>query len=143
MVRGRSGRIAVLVAAFAALVLVAGPAAAQEGIDLELNKIETKGDLCRITFVLNNRTDAAFSEFELNFAFFDSGGTVMRDLLVDFGQLRSKKTVVRYFDVPELSCPALAKVLLNHVAACAPAVPGGDCLDLIKPSARGDVDFYK
>jgi len=133
-----------LAAAFAVLAFVAEPAAAGEGIVLELNKVAVRDDACRLTFVLNNESDAAFSEFLLQLIFFNDQGGVITDAAVDFLQVRPQKTVVRYFDVPELSCPALAKVLLNDVAACSPPAPGGrDCLDLIQPSAHGDVDFYK
>ncbi len=140
-----SGRGVVLAvaAAFAALALVAGPAASEEGIVLELNKVVAKDDVCRLSFVLSNESDAAFSEFRLQLAFFDAQGGVITDATVDFLQIRPQKTVVRYFDVPDLSCPGLAKVLLNDVAACAPPAPSGDCLDLIQPTARGEVDFYK
>ena len=140
----QSGRGVVFATAFAALALVAGPAAGEDGIMLELNKVAAKGEVCRLSFVLNNQSDTAFSEFRLQLAFFDAQGGVITDATVDFLKIRPQKTVVRYFDVPDLSCPGLAKVLLNDVAACAPPAPGGgDCLDLIEPSARGDVDFYK
>ena len=139
-----SGIGVMLAAALAVLVAVAGPAAAEGSIDLELNKVAAKGDVCRLTFVFKNDTEASFSALELYFMFFDLEGGIISDLAVDFGQLRSQKTVVRFVDVPELSCPAIAKVLLNDVVACEPAGTGGvDCLDLIQPSARGDVDFYK
>ena len=145
MVTGRGGRFGMAGVVAAALAFGVGTAAmAGEGIGLELNKVTTNGYACRLTFVLNNRTDALFSKFEFDFAFFDTQGNVITNLSVDFRQLRPLKTVVQYIDAPAPTCEGLAKVLLNDVVACEPAGVGGtDCLDLIQASSRGEIDFFK
>ena len=104
-----SGRGVLLSVALAAFALIAAPAMAEDGIMLELNKVSAKDDMCRLSFVLNNQSDAAFSEFRLQLAFFDAQGGVITDATVDFLQIRPQKTVVRYFDVPDLSCPGLGQ----------------------------------
>lgn len=145
MVTGRGGRFGLAAVVAAGLAFGAGSAAmAGEGIGLELNKVTTNGDACRLTFVLNNQTEALFTKFEFDFAFFDTQGKVITNLSVDFRELRPLKTVVQYIDAPGPTCEGLARVLLNEVVDCEPAGVGGtDCLDLIQASARGEIDFFK
>ena len=119
-------------------------ARAEEGISLELNKVAQEGDSCRLHFLLTNETDTAFNSFRIQIAFFDRAGGFVNNATADFLKVRPRKTILRFFDVPNLQCAALGEVLLNDAASCdGPDGPVADCVDLIAPTHRTEIRFYK
>ena len=117
---------------------------AADSISLELNKVTQQGNSCRLHFLLTNNTDIAFQTFRLQIAFFDKSGGFVNNATADFLRVRPKKTVLRYFDVPELHCTDLGEVLLNDAASCETENEQvADCIELIAATHRAEVRFYK
>ncbi|WP_299392688.1 hypothetical protein [Pelagibius sp.] len=131
------------------LVLVFGsavPAEAGEAapLKIELNKLEPQGEACRAYLVLENGSDSAFADLKLDMVMFDSDGVVSRRLAVQAAPLPAGKTSLKVFDIRDLSCGRLGRVLLNDVMACGDqSGPRGDCLALIQATARAPLSMIK
>ena len=75
---------------------------------------------------------------------FDADGVVAKRLAVGTAPLPAGKTSLKVFDIEDLLCERVGRVLLNDALACADASgPRDDCLGLVVPVARGAVDFLE
>ena len=129
-------------AAVAALLIGGPPAQAGEPIvRLELNALEASGPRCRLSFVIENRGETPVETLKLDLAVFGREGNIQRRLIAEMGPLRRSKTIVRTFET-ESSCNDIASVLVNDVAACAPAALG-DCLDQLALSSRTPIRLFR
>ncbi len=117
--------------------------AAQDSIEIELNKLEDKDNSCRAYLVFKNQTDSHFNEFKLDLVMFGSDGIISRRLAVDSSPLRANKTSVKLFDIEGQSCEAISLILINDVLSCRDAYERDDCVDLIEASSKGNVSFVK
>ena len=118
---------------------------AQEGVlKLELNRLQPQTEACRTYLLFANELDVGFNSLVLDLVFFNDEGIIARRSLVDAAPLPAAKTVVKIFDVAEVDCAKLGKVLLNAVQACetdGPAIE--DCLSVVTLSSRAEADFYQ
>jgi hypothetical protein len=120
---------------------VAGSAPA-EPIHVELNAMESAEGRCRVSFVVENKGEAAMETLRLDLALFNRAGIVQRRVATDLGPVRTAKTSVKTFTL-EGACDDIGAILVNDVAACAPADPSA-CLDRLALSSRIEkVRFYK
>lgn len=117
----------------------ATPLSAQETdleghIGVELNAAETQEDSCKLTFVITNglgKDVAAVYETVL----FKKDGQVDRLTLLDFGTLPFGRPRVRQFDVPNLHCENLGRVLFNGAHACTgDGIDASACETGLKPT---------
>lgn len=130
--------------ACAALLLWAfvGAPRAAEMVNLELNTVETAEGRCRLTFVIENKTERAVDSFKLDLALFNPEGIIQRRMIIEMGPVRAQKTTVKTFSA-EGECAALGAILINDVTACAPGEAGA-CLDGLTLSSRvKSVRLYK
>jgi hypothetical protein len=133
----------VLASLLFALLWLAPPAeAAENAIQLELNAVENAENRCWITFVVQNKDEAALESLKLDLAVFRRDGIVYRRLITEMGPLRPRKTMVKAFGI-DGECAQIGGVLVNDVNAC---VPGdvSSCLDrLVLRSRVVNVRFFK
>jgi hypothetical protein len=116
--------------------------AADDRILVELNTIESSENRCRMSFVVENRSEGGLDSMKLDLVVFGADGGIMRRLLTEMGPLRPIKTVVRTF-VVDADCRQIGAILLNDVAACT-AASTGTCVDRIELSSRvKDIRLYK
>lgn len=136
-----------LLVCFALLALLAatGPARTEPApLGLELNKLEPMDNACRAYLVLHNPSDDGFASLKLDLVMFDADGVVARRLAVEGGPLPAGKTSLKVFDVADIACARIGRILLNDVLACSGASgPYDNCLARIEPTARGAVPFIK
>ena len=133
-----------------ALVLLAtagaaAPARAADGkIGVELNKVEDQAGGCRLYFVLDNATPAAFEIYKLDLVMFGTDGVIARRLAVEVGPLRPTKTSVKLFDVGGLPCAGIRTVLVNDVLSCkVGADERPNCIDLVAVASRAKIALTK
>jgi hypothetical protein len=133
------------VALLALSVLTQNPVyAAEQSIHVELNKTEPNGDACRVYMVIENKGERALETLKLDLVLFDTDGIVAKRLAVETAPLPAGKTGLKMFDIANMSCPSLGRMLLNDVLSCSDADgPVADCLASIEPSAKGDMSFIK
>lgn len=120
------------------------PAAAQQGMKIELNKLESVAEACRAYLVFENNTGNAFVSLKLDLVMFDPNGVINKRLAVEGGPLPAGKTSVKLFDIKGVSCTDVDRVLLNDVLSC--QGPAGDvdgCLDEIDTTSRHSALFFK
>lgn len=119
-------------------------AAAPLPVSVELNKLEQAENACRAFLVFHNETQSTFDVLKFDLVLFDTDGLVVKRVGVDTGPLPGDKISLKVFDIAELPCERIGRVLLNTVVDCADTSgPRQDCLNLISTSARGAVEFVK
>ena len=134
-------RVSILCASLLASLASANAGAAT--IDVELNKLETSQKACRAYLVLRNHTGAAFSSLKLDLVMFDREGIVAKRLAVEAGPLPVSKTSLKVFDMSDMTCESVGRVLLNDVLNCIDDDgPRETCLELLRPTAR-TAEFIK
>lgn len=111
-------------------------------LKIELNRLEPAGEACRTYMLVDNSRGSALKSLKVDLFAFDTEGVAQRRLAVELGPIQERKTVVRLFDFPGLSCPKVGRLLLNDVLAC----EGGDatretCLERIEPAAKTSAAF--
>ena len=135
------------VSALAALAISAPAFAtdmAQKRLLLELNKLESVGGDCRTTWVVNNMTGKDLEEMKLDFVAFDADGIVVRRVIADMGPIQSKHTRVKLFDLKEIDCGNVGRVLMNGVRTCeggSAEIAADLCTDSLVTVSRTAVPF--
>lgn len=108
--------------------------AADQKLLVELNNAESADNRCRLSFVIENKSDVAIESLKLDLVAFGTDGSILRRLITEMGPVRAAKTMVRIFAV-DTDCSALGAILVNDVTACTPGEPGA-CLDGLGLSSR-------
>ena len=128
-------------------VLPLAPVLAEDApvLSVELNKLEQIGTDCRSYMVLANRTGSALEQLSLDLVVFDKGGVIDRRLAVELGPVKSGRTQVKVFDMSDLDCGRVARVLMNDVMVCVPDRLGEatTCDEALRVSGRGTVAFIR
>ncbi len=107
------------------------------GIAMELNRVDPVDQSCRLTFITENQLSADLETLSLEIVLIDTSGQVDRLTLFDFGALPAGTPRVRQFDLTDLSCASIGKVLINGVASCGPVA---DCASSLSFSTRTGVE---
>lgn len=133
-------------AALLGLVLCYSPVLAQEAapvsLALELNALQPADAGCRVTFLATNRLGGQLDRAAVELALFDTTGAIDRIVTLDFKDLSDGKTKVLQFELADLQCDGLGRLLVNDVSACEGAVtPSTVCLDALETSTRLDIAF--
>ena len=130
--------------ALLALLAVTSPsfAAPDEPIRIELNAAESVQSRCRLSFVIENKSNAAIESLKLDLVVFGRDGVIQRRLVAEMGPLRRAKTIVKAFEL-DGGCGQIGSILVNGVTACSPGDVGA-CLDRLALASRlPDVRLYK
>lgn len=119
------------------------PQTAAGALTLELNKLMAVNSVCQAYFVVDNQTPQALKDLTVDTYLFDKGGVILRGLALQFTDVPSGKATVVPFELPDLPCADVARILLNKVTSCTAAdgaaVEG--CAELLKVSTRAEVTF--
>jgi len=126
-------------------LLTAGVARAEApNIGVELNKLEGVDGGCRAYMVFDNATEHTFNSYALDLVIFDSEDVIAKRLAVRTQGLRARKTTVKIFDIADVACDDVGRILLNRVRDCEAAGDATvDCTAITTPSSRTDVAFVK
>jgi len=126
------------------LALAPSPGVAQGRAELgvELNKLEPAANGCRAYFVVSNGGAAPIRELRLDVFLFDKAGVVMRRVGMPFVDVRPERSKVFLFDLAEMGCGTIGRLLVNDVLACAGADAAAPpaCQNL-SATSRAVVDF--
>jgi hypothetical protein len=135
-------------AAFAAGVLfsVSGAAqafaqdAAASKLDVELNALTPSQKGCMMTFVAENNLATPINKVSFELAFFNDKNAVDRITVLDFRDLPQGKKRVRQFDMPNVKCETVTRVLINDTPVCdGPAT--GECMKGLVTRSQISVPF--
>lgn len=126
------------------LFVTAAHGAPSEGVEVELNKLEQNDGSCRLYMLFKNGEARAFESLKLDLVAFDRQSIVAQRLALESGPLPADKTLLKAFELSGVQCAELSRLLLNGVLACeTSAGEAADCLRLVRPSSRTDVDFIQ
>jgi hypothetical protein len=119
-----------------ALLLIASPALAapNEPIRVELNLAENAQSKCRLSFVIENKSETPIESLGLDLAFFNREGIFRTRFAIELGPVARAKTVIRTFEA-DLECCQIGSILINDITACTPGDPSL-CLDRLMLSSR-------
>ena len=120
------------------------PADGEAAVVVELNKVEQLDNACRAYLLFENGNSSRFNEFRLDLVLFDSEGVIARRIAVEAAPLRADRSVVKLFDLADLQCETIDRVLLNDIAPCADEEGARqDCVDEVELRARTDIEFFQ
>jgi hypothetical protein len=132
----------ILALAFLGLTAWTGLAAA-DGIKIELNKLEPQAASCRVYMLFEN-SGPAIEALALDLVLFDPSEVISRRVTVDSGPLRASKTTLKLFDIPDLACTDIRRILVNEVSDCRDAKGSHqDCIERLTLASRSDVELVK
>ncbi|MEM1046345.1 MAG: hypothetical protein AAGL24_09345 [Pseudomonadota bacterium] len=134
----------VLAAAFLSTLFIHPvPAGASDGkFTLELNNARDAEGGCRVSFIAVNGTGIVLDKTAYEVVVFDAEGLVSQFLILEFGHLPANKTKVVQFDLAELSCASISRLLINDAAECVSnEAPSTVCLDALSTTARTEIGF--
>ena len=137
-----------LSAPFAMLALSLTPALAQEtapttpALALELNALQAADTGCRVTFLATNTLGGAVDRAGIEIAFFAGDGAIDRIVTLDFKGLTEGKTKVLQFQLNDLACDDISRLLVNDITACeGTGLTPTACIDGLVTSTRPDIVF--
>lgn len=137
-------RAAITVLALA-IIFVRISLGSQDGtVHAELNKLEPSNGECRTYLVLENKSPGDFTALMLDIVIFGSDGIIERRLAVQVAPLPPGKTSLRAFELGDLPCERVGRLLLNDVMDCADGTGSrDDCLALFTTSTLTLIPFIK
>lgn len=93
-----------------------------------------------MTFVALNKLSAAINKVSFELAFFNGKHAVDRITVLDFRDLPQGKKRVRQFDMPNVKCESVTRILINDTPVCdGPVV--GECMKGLVTRSQTSVPF--
>ncbi len=116
------------------LIAEAAHAASNDPIRVELNLAESVQSKCRLSFLIENKSDTPIERLTPDLAIFNREGIIQRRLVAEMGPVYRSKTIIKTFEI-EGECGQIGSILVNDITACTPGDPGL-CLDRLVLSSR-------
>jgi len=111
-------------------------------LKLELNALQPVDKACRVTFLATNGLAASLDKATFELAVFGTDSAISRVVSADFKGLTTGKTKVLQFDLKDLGCDGIGRVLVNDVTACGgQGIAPATCLAGLETSTRTKVTF--
>lgn len=112
-------------------------------LQVELNNAQPNASACRLSFVFTNLMGQKIEELSLETVLFDPKGSVIRFLVLKSRPLISGKVRVQQYEIKDIRCDQLGKVLLNDMKVCKGAgLSPALCLENAKISSRTSIPFF-
>lgn len=134
-------------AALFSLLALTTPALGQEAaptpsLALELNALQAADTGCRVTFLATNNLGGALDRAAVEVALFDTGGAIDRIVTLDFKSLSPGKTKVLQFELANLACDNIGRLLVNDISACdGVGIASTACLETLVTTTRPTIAF--
>ena len=118
------------------ILLIASSArsAPNDPIRVELNLAESVQNKCRLSFLIENKSETPIERLTPDLAIFNREGIIQRRLVAEMGPVYRSKTIIKTFEI-EGECGQIGSILINDITACSPGDPGA-CLDRLALSSR-------
>lgn len=104
--------------AYAQDAAAAAPAAPANALEVELNALAPSQKGCMMTFVALNKLAAPVNKISFELAFFNDKNAVDKITVLDFRDLPEGKKRVRQFDMPNMKCEAVTRIIINDTPVC-------------------------
>lgn len=116
------------------LIAAAASAAPNDPVRVELNLAESVQNKCRLSFLIENKSETPIDRLTPDLAIFNREGIIQRRLVAEMGPVYRSKTIIKTFEI-DGECGQIGSILVNDITACAPGDPGL-CLDRLVLSSR-------
>src|SRR5258708_29495237 len=116
------------------LTASAASAAPNDPVRVELNLAESVQNKCRLSFLIENKSETPIDRLTPDLAIFNREGIIQRRLVAEMGPVYRSKTIIKTFEI-DGECGQIGSILVNDVTACTPGDPGL-CLDRLVLSSR-------
>lgn len=131
---------------FAVALTLSGTAFAQDNAEpsllLELNALQPTDQTCRLIFVVQNGLSDGLEQLSFEAVVFNQDDIVERLTLLDFEAIPVGRMRVRQFDLPDLSCDTIKRILINGTNSCeGQAGVSLACDDQLKLNTRTPVEL--
>ena len=129
------------------LALATHPVLAQDAtplptLTLELNAMQPGPTGCRVSFLATNTLGSTLDRAAVEMAIFASDGGIDRIVTLEFKALTAGKTKVLQFELGDLSCEGIGRILINDITTCeGPGIGATACLEGLVTRTRADIDF--
>jgi hypothetical protein len=111
-------------------------------VTVELNKLEPAANACRAYFVVGNQLPDPLKELQLDVYIFDPKGVIAHRVGLAFTDVRPNRTKVVLFDLADLTCGDIGRLLVNEVLACSTAKgPVDHCADRVAVNTKTAARF--
>ena len=111
-------------------------------LTLELNALQASDAGCRVSFLATNEMVATLDRTAVEVAFFTRDGAIDRIVTLDFTALPQGKTKVLQFELQDLSCEQIGRLLINDITACeGNGIDAEACLSGLATTSRPDIAF--
>lgn len=128
---------------FALLTLLLAPVTVQaEALHIRLDQANTGAGQCQLVFVLENSTETEFEQLQAEVVLLNRDTRVLRLSLMDFQSLPANGLRVRSFNLPDLDCAEVGRVLFNAMGPCTPLEPR-ECTDALRVSSDTGIEVLK
>ena len=116
---------------------------AAASISIELNKLEQTSGACHAYFVVENETPHRVAELQIDVFVFDNEGLILRRIALTFQDIRANRTKVVIFDLADVACGDIGRLLVNEIITCTDEKGGAlqGCGDLLTTRARAEAEF--
>jgi hypothetical protein len=109
-------------------------------LNVALNALAPSAKGCMMTFVAENDLATPISKIAFELAFFNDKNAVDRITVLDFRDLPVGKKRVRQFDMPNVKCEGISRVIVNDTTVCdGPAA--GECKAGLATRSETSVPF--
>jgi len=115
--------------------------AQEAGVSLELNRADTVEAKCRVTIVVRNGLDIPLEALAFDVVVFDKSSGVAGYSGLDLGGLQPAKTRVRQYDIAQLPCAEISRLLINDIRRCGSDADQDACAKALTLSSRTAIDF--
>jgi hypothetical protein len=116
------------------LITAAARSAPNDPIRVELNLAESVQNKCRLSFLIENKSETPIERLTPDLAVFNRDGIIQRRLVAEMGPVYRSKTIIKTFEI-EGECGQIGSILINDITACAPGDPTL-CLDRLVLTSR-------
>jgi hypothetical protein len=128
----------------AASILLAAAPRAEAGaqLSLRLDQVTQVQEQCQLVFVLESGFDTGIDDLRAETVLLSPENRVLRLTLLDFQSLPSNALRVRSFNLPDLDCAQIGRVLINALSSCAP-LDADRCSDALVVRSDTEIEMLK
>ncbi|WP_209425683.1 hypothetical protein [Pararhodobacter sp. SW119] len=129
-----------LAASFLAALAPRAEAGAQ--LSLRLDQVTQMQAQCQLVFVLESGLDTAIDDLRAETVLLTPENRVLRLTLLDFQSLPQNGLRVRSFNLPDVDCAQVGRVLINAISSCTP-LDADQCSDALVVHSDTDIEVLK
>lgn len=111
-------------------------------LHVQLNRVETTAEACRLTFLVENRLKTSIHDLKVEVVVFDKSQGILKLVTLAIGALPQEKSRVRQYDIRGLECGSIGRLLINEFKICeGPNLTPEACAASVKLTSHAGIPF--